>query len=125
GAGASLIVVGFFAILVGVGAWMTPTIRAQSVELRAKIPEAIDRIDQWMSRRRTGMLGALFGGSSQQVSAIDTTGLRADTGVARSTAIDDSARATGDTTAAAAAGPGSPPEPPRVTLDRASGGLTR
>src|SRR2546428_248583 len=33
GAGAALIVLGFFATLFGVGAWIAPTIRSQSIEL--------------------------------------------------------------------------------------------
>ena len=38
GIGAAIIVVTFFAFLFGIGAWLTPTIREQSGELRAKIP---------------------------------------------------------------------------------------
>src|SRR4051812_11530434 len=44
GIGAAIIVLSFFALLTGFGAVLTPTIREQSVELRAKIPEAVDRI---------------------------------------------------------------------------------
>ena len=44
GIGAALIVLGFFAFLVGVGAMMAPTLREQSTVLRTKIPEAVDRL---------------------------------------------------------------------------------
>lgn len=77
GIGAAMIVIGFFAILVGVGAWMTPTIREQSIELRVKIPEAVDRVEQWLSRRRSGFFGAVFGRSSTQAAA-DSTRIAAD-----------------------------------------------
>ena len=73
GIGAALIVITFFAVLVGVGAWMTPTLRTQSVELRAKIPEAVDRVEAWFNRRQHGLFGVVFGGKR----GADTTGLRA------------------------------------------------
>src|SRR5919204_3003602 len=69
GAGAGLIVVTFFALLVGIGAWITPTIREQSGELRAKIPEAVDRIEAWFGKRQRGFMavfrGTHTGGTTQ------------------------------------------------------------
>jgi predicted PurR-regulated permease PerM len=75
GLAAALIVVTFFALLSGVGAWMTPTLRTQSVELRSKIPEAADRIEEWLSKRRQGVFGMMLGGARADTAA-DTTGLR-------------------------------------------------
>ncbi|HJQ20799.1 MAG TPA: AI-2E family transporter [Gemmatimonadaceae bacterium] len=75
GLAAALIVVTFFAVLTGLGAWMTPTLRSQSAELRVKIPEAVDRVEQWFSRRQNGILGAVLGGSR----SADTTGMRVPT----------------------------------------------
>jgi len=49
--GAVTIVLGFFLILVGVGTWNMPTIREQSAELRTRIPEAVDRIEEWLHKR--------------------------------------------------------------------------
>jgi predicted PurR-regulated permease PerM len=63
GAGAALIVLSFFAVLFAFGAWLAPTLRAQGTELRQKLPEAVDRVEQWMNRRQSGFLGILFGGS--------------------------------------------------------------
>src|SRR5687768_10022328 len=63
GIGAAMIVIGFFALLVGVGAWITPTIREQSVELKTKIPEAVDRVEAWLKKRQSGFFGIVFGGS--------------------------------------------------------------
>src|SRR5258705_12529554 len=44
GMGAALIVVAFFGLLFGFGAWMAPTLREQGAELRVKLPEAVDRV---------------------------------------------------------------------------------
>jgi predicted PurR-regulated permease PerM len=65
GAGAALIVLSFFAVLTGFGAWLAPTLRAQGAELRQKLPEAVDRAEQWMSRRQSGFFGILLGGGDQ------------------------------------------------------------
>jgi predicted PurR-regulated permease PerM len=65
GAGAALIVLSFFAVLTGFGAWLAPTLRAQGAELRQKLPEAVDRAEQWMSRRQSGIFGILLGGGDQ------------------------------------------------------------
>ncbi len=69
GLGAAMIVIGFFGFLVGVGALMAPTIREQSTVLRTKIPEAVDRVEEWINRRQRGMLGAFFGGSEGATTA--------------------------------------------------------
>jgi len=74
GIAAALVVIVFFAVLFGVGAWMTPTLRSQSVELRAKIPEAVDRIEQWFNKRQHGIFGAVFGAGNAP--AADTSALR-------------------------------------------------
>ena len=62
GAGAALIVLCFFGLLFGFGAWVAPTLRSQGAELRQKLPEAVDRAEQWMNRRQSGFFGILFGG---------------------------------------------------------------
>jgi predicted PurR-regulated permease PerM len=63
GMGAALIVLGFFGLLVGMGAWMAPTLRTQARELRERLPEAVDRVEEWVARRQGGMFGFLLGGS--------------------------------------------------------------
>jgi predicted PurR-regulated permease PerM len=63
GAGAALIVLSFFAVLFAFGAWLAPTLRSQGAELRQKLPEAIDRVEQWMNKRQSGFFGILLGGS--------------------------------------------------------------
>lgn len=122
GVGAALIVVTFFAFLFGIGAWITPTIREQSVELRAKIPEAVDRIEQWLNRRQHGMFGFVFGAKRDTQQVADTLSqqprdtLRAaatDTGRA---GVADSARAGGAPSAT---------ETLRQSLGRQVGGAAR
>ena len=62
GIGAALIVVVFFGLLFGFGASMAPTLREQGAELRLKLPEALDRVEEWVNRRQSGMFGVLLGG---------------------------------------------------------------
>ena len=79
GVGAGLVVLTFFALLVGVGAWITPTIREQSVELRTKIPEAVDRVEEWLNKRQSGFFGMVFGTAPTTPTAAGTTTGAADT----------------------------------------------
>jgi predicted PurR-regulated permease PerM len=60
GVGAALIVLGFVGILYGLGAWAAPTLRQQSLELRQRLPQAIDRIEGWIEARRSGLLGQML-----------------------------------------------------------------
>src|SRR5262245_51729440 len=59
GAGAAIIVVAFFGVLVGFGALTAPTLHEQSIELRRRLPDAIDRVELWMNTHRTGFLGLI------------------------------------------------------------------
>src|SRR3954469_4629853 len=47
GVGGGVIVVAFFGLLFGFGAWMAPTLHEQSIELRRRLPDAIDRVETW------------------------------------------------------------------------------
>ena len=60
GIGAPLIVLSFLGVLVGVGAWVAPTLRDQGVVLRQKLPEAVDRVDEWVKKRQSGVFGLLL-----------------------------------------------------------------
>jgi len=50
----------FFALLVGFGAWMAPTLHDQGIELRRRLPDAVDRVESWVNSRRNGLIGLLF-----------------------------------------------------------------
>ena len=120
GIGAAIIVVTFFAFLFGIGAWLTPTLREQSGELRAKIPEAVDRIEQWLNKRQHGMFGFVFGGQSASQPG-DTTA-RTATDTVRATTTDTTKLATDSARA------GSTPttsETLRASLGRQVGGASR
>ena len=60
GVGAALLVLTFIGLLVEFGAWVAPTIRAQSVELRGRLPEAIDRLEAWANRHDGGLIGSVL-----------------------------------------------------------------
>ena len=62
GVGAALVVVAFLALLVSFGAWLAPTIHSQGLELRRRLPDAIDRFDEWVNARRDGFVGLVFSG---------------------------------------------------------------
>jgi predicted PurR-regulated permease PerM len=61
GIGAPLVVLAFLGALYGVGAAIAPTVRTQVVELRTRVPEAVDRIEAWVNAR-PGVAGLFLGG---------------------------------------------------------------
>src|SRR5688500_14799887 len=63
GVGAAVSVRGVFALLFGLGAWMAPTLREQARELRTRLRQAIDKVEDWFNRRRQGMFGLILGGT--------------------------------------------------------------
>jgi len=125
GVGAALIVITFFALLTGVGAWITPTIREQSVELRAKIPEAVDRMEQWLNKRQSGFFGFMFGRQeSAPKSTADTSALTAADTARTATARVDTPRVAADSGAGKPSAP-STSETLRSSLGRQLGGASR
>ena len=98
GVGAAIVVLSFFALLGGFGAWLAPTLRSQGAELRQKLPEAIDRVEQWVNKRQSGMFGILLGGTDA-VARQGGTSTAADSTAARSGAATGTAgrtQATGE-----------------------------
>src|SRR6476646_2330731 len=61
GIGAPLVVIAFLGALFGVGAALAPTVHTQIVELRTRVPEAVDRIEVWINAR-PGVAGLFLGG---------------------------------------------------------------
>lgn len=99
GMGAALIVLTFFALLTGFGAWVAPTLREQGAELKLKLPEAVDRVEEWVNKRQSGMLGVLFGGGTEATSR--PTAAPARSSPTTQTARPDSARAQAEPTSQA------------------------
>lgn len=62
GVAAALIVLSFFGLMAGFAAWMAPTLREQGTVLRERLPQAIDRVEDWVSKRQGGFLGLVLGG---------------------------------------------------------------
>lgn len=71
GLAAAIVVVGFYAALIGLGAWMAPTLREQASELKTRLPEAVDKVESWLNARQGGFFGFFLGGS--EVAGPDTT----------------------------------------------------
>lgn len=59
--GAPLIVLAFLGLLGAFGAWMGPTVREQSVELRTKLPEALEKLENWIEGQSGGVVGTVLG----------------------------------------------------------------
>jgi predicted PurR-regulated permease PerM len=57
GVGSVLVVAAFLGVIVGLGAWAAPTLRAQAGELQTQLPQALERIEGWMDDHRDGFLG--------------------------------------------------------------------
>jgi len=108
GAGAALIVLAFFGLLAGFGAWLAPTLRAQGAELRQKLPEAVDRAEQWINKRQSGVFGIFLGGNDalKSASAVDAT-----TGAPATGAQATAAAAAARPAAGVAAQPGAAAQP--------------
>lgn len=121
GAGAAIIVLGFFALLFGVGAMIAPTIREQSGVLRTKIPEAVDRAQDWFKRRQGGLLGLFMRGGAAPAAAPGGTSTGATTAatapVRDTVVVTDSSQKAG--------GAAKPGERLSGMLGRQLGGVTR
>jgi predicted PurR-regulated permease PerM len=101
GVGAPLIVLTFIGLLIGFGAWVAPTVREQSVELRRRLPESLDRLEGWIDQHRGGLLSTLLGGAAVE-------------------ARRDSALTSGGRPPAAGATTGAAPSPQRTPADTAT-----
>jgi predicted PurR-regulated permease PerM len=122
GIGAAMIVLSFFGLLVLLGLWMAPTLREQGAELRRRLPEAVDRVQDWVNRRQ-GFMSFLLRPATTGAPTAGATGAAATPRAAAQTPAQapaaaptaPAARAQSDT---GAAGPPSATE----TLSRRLGG---
>jgi predicted PurR-regulated permease PerM len=81
GVGAGAVVFGFLLVLYAVGALIAPTLREQGRLLRERVPEAVDRIEDWVEAR-PGLSGLILGGRDVAPSPqapVDTVTRTADT----------------------------------------------
>jgi predicted PurR-regulated permease PerM len=62
-AGATLVVLAFLGVIVGLGAWAAPTLRAQAQELRTLLPQALGRVEAWVDAHQDGFLGQIMPGN--------------------------------------------------------------
>jgi predicted PurR-regulated permease PerM len=109
GIGAALIVLSAIGALVGFGAWVAPTLREQGTELRRKLPEAIDRVEHWVSAHRGGVVDLILGGLATEArvdsaSTVPAAPTPAPVGVARSPSPDSTRPATARDSAARVSG---------------------
>lgn len=72
GLGAALIVFGFVGVMIGIGAWVTPTLRQQGREIQQRLPDAIDKLEEW-GRRRGGFIGAVLAPEADSVAGAAST----------------------------------------------------
>ncbi|MFL5616921.1 MAG: AI-2E family transporter [Gemmatimonadaceae bacterium] len=127
GAGAALIVLSFFGLMIGFGAWLAPTLRSQGAELRQKLPEAVDRVEQWLNKRQSGMFSILLGGSDAVARPGGAAG--GDTSAQGTTGAAPAAGTVGQPVPSAAGGEASPqaqgPPPLQQRIQEKLGGATR
>jgi predicted PurR-regulated permease PerM len=117
---AAVIVLGAVGAIVGFFVISGPVLATQSAELRTKLPEAIDKIDQWIQAKQTGFLGSVARGRSTTAPPPQTAPPRARPGTPAPGRI-DSAAAAG---AAQAAGGTTTAEPPQTLRERILGQVT-
>ena len=118
GLSAAIIVLGFFGLLYGFGAWMAPTLHAQGIELRRRLPDAIDRVEAWINRRRDGVIGIVFNSLSSEARVDSSAATRTGPAVAAPTGASASQPAV-----AAAQAPSDSTRRPAALKDRMGTGL--
>jgi predicted PurR-regulated permease PerM len=69
GVGVAIILTAFLGLLIGGGVGMAPMLRTQSKELRQRLPEAMDKIDNWLGHHANGVLGMFVSSDSPADSA--------------------------------------------------------
>lgn len=74
--GAALIVLGAVGALAGIGTWIAPTLQEQTRELRTTLPQAINRVEDWLNRRADGLLGQLMPEPPPAAPAVPERGAR-------------------------------------------------
>ena len=109
GVAAPLIVFAFVGLVAAFGSWIGPTVRQQTTELRTKLPEALEKLEDWVQSRGGGVIVTITG-FGEDVAPSAAVGARdsavrapADTGIA--VAAPDSAKPTATTPVATKTAP--------------------
>lgn len=61
GVAAPLIVFAFVGLVAAFGSWIGPTVRQQTRELRTKLPEALEKLEDWVQARGGGVIATITG----------------------------------------------------------------
>ncbi|HEV7839801.1 MAG TPA: AI-2E family transporter [Gemmatimonadaceae bacterium] len=61
GIAAPLIVFAFVGLVAAFGSWIGPTVRQQTTELRTKLPEALEKLEDWVQSRGGGVIATVIG----------------------------------------------------------------
>jgi predicted PurR-regulated permease PerM len=61
GIAAPLIVFAFVGLVAAFGSWIGPTVREQTTELRTKLPEALEKLEDWVQSRGGGVIATITG----------------------------------------------------------------
>jgi predicted PurR-regulated permease PerM len=125
GIGAAMIVLSFFGFLVLLGLWMAPTLREQGAELRRRLPEAVDRVQDWVNRRQGFMSLLLRPSGGQPGGATTTAGQRGARAPGAAPAQPPAPGAQPDSASREAAGPPSATETLSSRLGGQMGGVVR
>jgi predicted PurR-regulated permease PerM len=126
GVGAAMIVLTFFGLLALLGLSMAPTLREQGAELRRRLPEAVDRVQDWINRRQ-GFMSLLLRPPGSGAPTAGATGAAAQRGAQRPAEATPPAPTPGaqQDTARAAGGPPSATETLSSRLGGQVGGVVR
>jgi len=92
GVAAPLIVFTFVGMVAAFGSWIGPTVRQQTTELRTKLPEALEKLEEWVQSRGGGVIATITGLGNDATPPAPV----------RATAADSTGRAGVDTSVAAA-----------------------
>ena len=83
GVAAPVIVFAFVGLVAAFGSWIGPTVREQTMELRTKLPEALEKLEDWVQARGGGVIATITGlGDDAAATADSASRAVADTGAA-------------------------------------------
>ena len=95
GVAAPLIVFAFIGLVAAFGSWIGPTVRAQTIELRTKLPEALGKLEEWVESRGGGVIATITGLTND--TPAPNAGSAADSSARTGIATDSTSRAQTDT----------------------------